>query len=81
MNHDTCNDYCLNYGCQRLPDCPARDDRIERVAKVAKRKTVRQNVAHVAKTILKRVAFGLLCLLAVLVVCVAVVIILNGEKP
>jgi hypothetical protein len=80
VNHDTCNDYCLNYGCQRMPDCPARDDRIERVAKVAKRKTMRQRAGWVVKTILKRVAFGLLSLVAVLGMCAAVVMIFNGVK-
>lgn len=80
MNNDTCNDYCLNYGCQRLPDCPAREERIERIVKLAKRKTALEHAALVARTILKHVAFGMLCLLAVLVLCAAVVMILNGEK-
>ena len=80
MSHDTCNDYCLSYGCQRQPDCKEKIERIERVAKVAKRKTVRQHASRAAKTFFRRVAFGFLSLVAVLGMCAAVVMIFNGVK-
>lgn len=76
-----CDDYCYNFGCQNATNCPARAAQIDRVVKIANRKTVRQYAAFAAKLVLKRVAFALVSLMAVAIVCGLVVTILEVQKP
>lgn len=76
-----CDDYCYNFGCQNATNCPARAAQIDRAVRLAKRKTARQYAAFAVKLVLRRVAFALVSLMAVAIVCGLVVTILEIQKP
>lgn len=76
MNNE-CTEYCFNFGCQQATNCPARTHRIERVAKVG----LKKKSWAITKYLLRFLAFSLLSLFFVLMMCAAVVMILEGSKP